>query len=96
MTILINGDVVDLDDPNLPNRIRAEVVLQRITSLEREQLMPRLTRETILRLAEQEAAQLGLTIEQLKVKNKGYRSLKAFDDQIALLRAEYVALTTTP
>jgi hypothetical protein len=45
-------------------------------------------------LAEQEAAALGLSIEQLKVKNKGYRGLKLFDEQIALLRAEYIALTT--
>lgn len=92
--IYINGDVIDQDDPNAPLNVRAAVLLQRITSLEREQLMPRLTRETILRLAEQEAAALGLSIEQLKVKNKGYRGLKLFDEQIALLRAEYVALTT--
>lgn len=66
----------------------AVAALQRITQLEREQMMPRITRETILSLAEERAAAIGLTQAQLLAKNKGYAALKAFDMEIAALRAQ--------
>ena len=94
MTIIINGDVIDEDDPNAPINVRAAVLLQRIASLEREHIMPRATRETIIALAEDRATALGLTNAQLRAKNRVYAGVKALDEQIALLRAEYVALTT--
>lgn len=94
MTFFINGDVIDPDDPNAPVNVRAAVVLQRITSIEREQLMPRATRETIIAMAEERATALGLTNAQLRAKNRVYAGVKALDEQIALLRAEYTALTT--
>lgn len=65
-----------------------DIIMQTIVAMEREQLMPRLTRETILSLAEERAAALGLTQAQLIAKNKGYAALKAFDTQIAALRAQ--------
>lgn len=65
-----------------------EAILQTIISMEREQLMPRITRETILSLAEERAANLGMTQAQLLAKNKGYAALKAFDAQIAALRGQ--------
>jgi hypothetical protein len=63
-------------------------ILQRIQDLERAQMMPRITRETILSLAEERAAALGLTQAQLLAKNRGYAALKAFDLEIAALRAQ--------
>lgn len=64
------------------------VALQTIQQLEQQQLLAqqRITRETILALAEERAASLGLTLEQLRAKNKGYAGLKSLDEQIAALR----------
>lgn len=59
-----------------------------IDAMERRQMMPRLTRETILSLAEERAAALGLTQAQLLAKNRGYAALKAFDLEITALRAQ--------
>jgi hypothetical protein len=67
-------------------------VLTTIQQLEREQLMPRITREAILRIAEKEAeemaASLGVDPALILAKNKAYTLLKAFDNQIAELRAQ--------
>ena len=67
-------------------------VLTTIQQLEREQLMPRITREAILRIAEKEAEEmapsLGVDPALLLAKNKAYTLLKAFDNQIAALRAQ--------
>ncbi len=56
--------------------------LEQITSMEREQLMPRATREFMLMFMEANA-----TPEILAV-NPGYQAVKAFDLQIAALRAQ--------
>lgn len=66
----------------------AQAIKDAINTLERQQLMPRITRETILFQAEERAAALGLTQAQLIAKNKGYAALKAFDTEIAALRAQ--------
>lgn len=69
-----------------------ELILQTIQQMERDHLMPRITREVILRMAEKEAQKLaelhGVDPALLLAKNKGYTALKAFDDQIALLREQ--------
>ena len=65
-----------------------EMAQQQIDALESEYLMPRVTRESLIAMAEERAAALGLTIEQLRIKNKGYAGLKALDEQIAALRAQ--------
>jgi hypothetical protein len=64
------------------------LALRRILQMEREQLMPRITREAILSLAEERAAAIGMTQAQLSAKNRGYAALKAFDAEIAALRAQ--------
>lgn len=63
-------------------------IIQTIESLERSALLDqqRITRETVLALAEERAVAKGLTLEQLKLKNKGYAGLKALDEQIEALR----------
>lgn len=78
--------------PNAPPPTPQEIAMQTIVALEREQLMPRITREAILRIAEKEAAELaeelGVDVALLLAKNKGYGALKAFDSQIAALREQ--------
>lgn len=58
-------------------------VQEQINALERQYLMPRITREFVLAAAEKEAASLGID----PMVNKGYAALKVFDSQIAALRA---------
>lgn len=74
------------DAPSAPTA--AEIALQTIERLEREQLMPRINREFILGAMKKEAEEAGYTEAQLEAKNKGYRLLKQFDAQIAALRAQ--------
>lgn len=78
--------VAMLGEPAIPDP--AQAAKDTINTLERQQMMPRITRETILSLAEERAAALGLTQAQLIAKNKGYAALKAFDTEIAALRAQ--------
>lgn len=65
----------------------AEIVA-RIQELEDQYLMPRITRETIIALAEERALATGLTLEYLRTKNKGYAAIKTLDEQIAALRSQ--------
>lgn len=55
---------------------------------ERQYLMPRVVRESLIAQAEERGAALRYTPAQLLVKNKGYAGLKAIDAQIAALRAQ--------
>lgn len=81
-TVTVSGE---LQEPN-----PAELALFNIVSLETaaHSASQRLYREAILAMMEKEAAALGMTPAQLAAKNKGYRELKAFDQQIAALRAQ--------
>lgn len=63
-------------------------ILQTIGRMEREQQLPLAVRTFMLVAMEKEAADLGLTKEQLMVKNKLYRMVKQFDSQIAALREQ--------
>lgn len=65
-----------------------KVALETIVSLETtaQLVSQRLFREAVLGMMEKEAAELGMTTAQLAAKNKGYRELKAFDQQISTLR----------
>ena len=74
------------DTPQTP--VYADVIQQKIEQLERESLMNRITRESIMGLAKERAAALGMTEAQLIAKNKGYAALKQVDDEIAALRAQ--------
>lgn len=71
-----------------PPKTPAEIALETIEQLERDSLMNRITRESIMTLAKERAAAAGLTEAQLIAKNKGYAALKALDDEIAALRAQ--------
>ena len=59
-------------------------VRMQIDALERQQLMPRATREFMLLFME-----TNFTAEQLTA-NYGYKAVKAFDNQIQALRAQLV------
>jgi thiamine monophosphate synthase len=74
--------------PDAPPPTPQEMAQQQIDALENEYLMPRVTRESLIAMAEERALALGLTIEQLRIKNKGYAGLKALDEQIAALRIQ--------
>jgi hypothetical protein len=74
--------------PDAPPPTPQDMAQQQIDALENEYLMPRVTRESLIAMAEERAAALGLTIEQLRIKNKGYAGLKALDEQIAALRIQ--------
>ena len=71
-----------------PPKTPAEIAMETIEQLERESLMNRITRESIMTMAKERAAALGMTEAQLISKNKGYAALKALDDEIAALRAQ--------
>ncbi len=73
--------------PDAPPPTPEEQAMQTIIAMEREQLMPRATREFILTLMETQAQEMGVTLETLMTKNALYRRVKQFDDQIAELRA---------
>ena len=74
------------DEPQTP--VYADVIQEKIEQLERDSLMSRITRESIMTMAKERAAALGMTETQLIAKNKGYAALMALDDQIAALRAQ--------
>jgi hypothetical protein len=64
-----------------------------IDAAERKEMMPRMTRETLLALAVKEAAiTYGLTEPQLYLANIGYRKLKDFEIGIVALRDQMVAI----
>lgn len=62
---------------------------EEISSLEAQQLLPRITREFILQFCE-----TTYTPEQL-AQNVGYTKLKAFDNQIVALRDEIYVLESS-
>ena len=66
----------------------SEQAQAQIDALERQYLMPRVVRESLIAQAEERGAALGYTPAQLAIKNKGYAGLKALDTQIAALRAQ--------
>lgn len=71
-----------VDSPPVPGP------LEQIQKLEQDNALAlqRTTREVLLALMEKEAAGLGVTPEQLRVVNPGYRRVKEMDEQIAVLR----------
>lgn len=75
-------------EPAPPVIITPAHLVAQIQALEDQYLMPRITRETIIALAEERAVAMGLTLEYLRAKNKGYAGLKTLDEQIAELRSQ--------
>ena len=74
-------DPADIPDPKM-------VIQGQIDTLEREQLLPRVSREGLLLTMETFAAMQGITPAQLYVANIAYHKVKDFDTQITLLRAQ--------
>lgn len=70
----------ELDSLSLVQQNPKDVIRAQIVALEREQLMPRATREFMLTFME-----LNAPAEVLAV-NPGYQAVKAFDNQIKALR----------
>jgi hypothetical protein len=72
---------------NPPEKQRA-AIKSLIDSMEREQLLSRVTREGLLMTMETFAAMQGITPAQLYATNIAYHRTKDFDTQITLLRAQ--------
>lgn len=66
----------------------AVLAMASMEALERQYMLPRVTREALLAYAVQIAALNGATEAQLYAENPAYRRVKDFDSQIALLRAQ--------
>lgn len=89
-TLLIEGQssgmVISTDANGVPVLIAPEPVpqsvLKQIESMEREQLMPRATREFMLMFMEANAPAEVLAV------NPGYQAVKVFDNQIVTLRSQ--------
>jgi hypothetical protein len=81
----IYGQVGTVLRPVIDPKLAASAEIKR---LETESMIPRVTREFMLDMAEQAALSKGYTLEQLTAANAGYRKLKALDDQIKALRAQ--------
>ena len=78
-----------LQDPPAPSVAEKKAAVQsQIDAIESKTIMNRATREFMLRLAEKEAEDQGLTIDQLYAANDGYKAVKDVDTQVASLRAQ--------
>jgi hypothetical protein len=69
------------DDPK-------EQILRQIDTIERQTLMNRAIREMAIGIAEEKAASIGMTPQQLYMANLGYQKVKDVDNQIAALRSK--------
>lgn len=78
-----------LNPPKTQAQIKAEIAAQ-IVALEREQMLPRVTREALLAAAVTMAAGQGVSEATLYSDNIAYRKMKDFDTMIAGLRAQLV------
>ena len=67
-----------------------EVIVSKISAMEAADMTNRGSRELMLRLMEKEAADKGMTTEQLTASVPFYRILKARDVEIAALRSQLV------
>jgi len=77
--------------PPTPTEQRAAIQTE-IDSLERANLMPRVTREFLLLAAVQQAVAQGVNESTLYAANIGYRKVKDFDAQIMSLRSQIGAI----
>jgi len=71
---------------------RRDEIDTQIIKLEKEQLLSRITRESLLAMAVDKAAALGMTEPQLYATHAGYHKLKDFDTAIAALRDQRDAI----
>jgi hypothetical protein len=78
--------------PPLTAQQRRDTIDAQIISLEQQQLLPRITRESLLAMAIDKAAALGMTEPQLYAAQAAYHKLKDFDTSIATLREQRDAI----
>jgi len=67
---------------------RAVRIVARIDAMERQEQLPRPTREFMLLQLEPVAAEQCITMEQLRANHYAYRRVKEFDEAIAALRSQ--------
>lgn len=65
-----------------------EAIYFQIDQLERQYMMPRITREATILQLETWALSKGYPLEQFRLSNKGYRGLKELDETIQELRGQ--------
>lgn len=65
-----------------------EAIYFQIDQLERQYMMPRITREATILQLETWALSKGYPLDQFRLANKGYRGLKELDEQIQYLRGQ--------
>lgn len=78
--------------PVLTAQQQRDAIQAQIDTLERAQLMPRVTREALLGIALQQGNVLGMTEPQLYAANIGYRKLKDFEASIVTLRDQMAVI----
>jgi hypothetical protein len=84
-------DTILLADPLTPTEQRA-AIQEQIDTLERQQLLPRVTRESLLGIAVIQATLQSVTEPELYAVNIAYRKTKDFDALIVALRAQMEAI----
>lgn len=78
-------------DPLTPAEQRT-IIQEQIDALEREQILPRVTREGLLLTMETFASMQSVTPAQLYIANVGYHKVKDFDNIVVALRAQMDAI----
>ena len=76
----------------LSTQQQRDAIQTQIDALERTQLLPRITRESLLLIMVSTATGMGLTESQLYTTNVGYSRLKDFDASIVALRNQMGAI----
>lgn len=84
--VFVDGQIV-VDTAKKQGRIKQEIINQ-ISILEIESMIPRVMREFTLAVMEKEAIAAGYTLDQLYSANIGYKKLKDLDSQIKHLRSQ--------
>jgi len=77
-------DYIPPEPPSIEEQ-NAQILFE-ISSLERQYLMPRITREATILQLETWALSQGYPLDQFRLANKGYRGLKELDERIIELR----------
>lgn len=88
-------DGTDFAPPSAPppsTQQQRDAIQAQIDALERTQIMPRITRESLLILMVSTAASMSVTEPQLYAANVGYSRLKDFDSAIVALRSQMAAI----
>ena len=77
-----------LPHPSPTDEEHNEAIYFQIDQLERQYMMPRITREATILQLETWALSKGYPLDQFRLANKGYRGLKELDETIQELRGQ--------